>query len=236
MNASWLIRVRASPWWLLLPKIPCVLAKFQMFGTRCVKRSMIFVMNCRKGYKAHFLMMNLATLLAIFMCWQAQTMTMPPSKNMPTVCSYNYSEWKMLPKLIWSVCKIKKSGLNYPILKLHNLVFLLPRFSKPYNNKTAWQAQVFLKPIQTVFRCVSAVRCTVSMSWNKCRCWWMAPPFNWAMLPRSIVGLANLLNRVCALWAKTALALRCRCVKAEIFWLWVKIWKQNLPVCKKLCL
>ncbi len=27
-------------------------------------------------------------------------------------------------------------------------------------------------------------------------------------------ALANLLNRVCALWAKMALALRCRCVKA----------------------
>ena len=217
MNASWLIRVRASPWWLLLPKIPCVLAKFQMFGTRCVKRSMTFAMNCHKGYKAHFLMMNLATLLAIFMCWQAQTMTMPPSKNMPTVCNYNCSGSKMWPKSIWWVCKIKKSGLSYLIPKPRNSVFLLARFSKPYNNKTAWQAQVFLKPIQTVFRFVWVVHCTVLMSWNKCHCWWMTPPFNWAMLLRSIVGLANLPNHVCALWAKTGLALRCRCVKAGIF-------------------
>ena len=164
MNASWPIRVRASPWWLLLPKIPCVLAKFQMFGTRCVKRSMTFAMNCHKGYKAHFLMMNLATLLVIFMCWQAQTMTTPPSKNMPTVCNYNCSGSKMWPKSIWSVCKTKKSGLSCLIPKPHNSAFLLARFSKPYNNKTAWQAQVFLKPIQTVFRYVSAVRCTVLMS------------------------------------------------------------------------
>ncbi len=61
----------------------------------------------------------------------------------------------------------------------------------------------------------------------------MATPFNWAMLPRSIVGLANRLNPVCALWVKMALALRCRCVKAVIFWLWVKIWKQEFARLQK---